>query len=189
MVLVGFTTPLNILSERVHQVSNFWKNWFYNSSALLFITIILGYFVSILNILEYIVVIYLGLSILGSMIFIRMTKPKKKVLYREKMEQNFAIIFMITIPLSLFITYVLETKDFQLKIGFTIPLVFILLAGNKLWEDLQRLSLLKPQIHLKEQNLQELHTHSKRARNCPGNLVKAYHISKFLSSYSSRCPP
>lgn len=153
MVLVGLTTPLNVLTERQHKVPAIWKKILIAISLLLLLSLIAGYFVDALDTLQYIAVAFLGISVVLSMLLVRFTKPQKKILHREKTERIFAIALMVIVPLSLLVNYVFIENYYSLKIGFTLPLVFILLAGNKLMDDLQRLSLVKSPLNPQEQHL------------------------------------
>lgn len=152
MVLVGLTTPLNVVKERQYSVESVWKKVFVSLSVLLFIFTITSWFFDLLPYAQYAVTLFLGFSVVLSMILIRTTKPHKRIMHREKTERIFAIAFMVLVPVSLIMNYYFKAGNVQLKIGFTIPLVFILLAGSKLLDDLQRLSFLNPQIEPKEQN-------------------------------------
>ncbi len=153
MVLVGLMVPLNLYSERQHRLKFIWKKILIVFSAILFITVIIGYFFHALDYLEYVVVIFLGVSITLSMIMIRVTKPMARIAHREKTDRIFAVAFMVLIPLSLLANYAAELKELRLNIGFTIPLVFILLTGSKFLDDLQRLSLFKMGHEVNEQQL------------------------------------
>ncbi len=153
MVLVGLMTPLNIWRERKHYINPAWKKGLIGFSTLLFLLVVIGYFIGLLPVLQYVVVIFLGTSVILSMVVLRRTQPRAMVRHREKAERIFAIAFIILIPLSLMVNYVEGWGPARLKIGFTIPLVFIFLAAHKLWDDLQRLSFFSPATNVKEQNL------------------------------------
>jgi uncharacterized membrane protein len=137
MILVGLTTPLNVLEERQHHVNAIWKKVLIVIAAILFLATILAYFTYQPIYLQYIVITFLGISVIASMVLVRTSKPKQRIAHREKTERLFAIAFMVLVPLSLAANYLLELRETNLQIGFTIPLVFILLAGNKFWDDLQ----------------------------------------------------
>lgn len=152
MILVGFTTPLNALKERKHKLSPSWKKSLVLLSIGLFLATIIGYFTNILATLQYIVIAFLVISIVATMLFIRKTKPQKRFAHREKTERIFSIAFLVVVPLSILATYFFTEENSSLKIGFTLPLLLILLAGNKIWDDLQRLSLFNAPITPKEQH-------------------------------------
>ena len=94
----------------------------------------------------------MGLSIVASMVFVQRTKPQQRLAHREKTERLFSLLFLILVPASLVAGYVLELDEAGLRIGFTIPLVFILLSASKLTDDLQRLSLFKLGADVNEQH-------------------------------------
>ena len=152
MVLVGMTTPLSSLAERQHNIPVFWKKWLIAFSLLLILLIGLGYFINALPYLQYVVAIFLGISVVTSMILIRLTKPQKGLAYREKADRMFAIAFLVIVPLSLLANFALAEDNYALKVGFTLPLVFILLAGSKLLDDLKRLSFFNAHTVPKEQH-------------------------------------
>lgn len=155
MTMVSLTTPLNILEERQHKISSVWTKLHIGLSLLLCIGIGVGYYLQTLSFVQYLVASFLGISVLISMILINQTKPQKRIAHREKLERSFSIAFMIIVPLSLLGNYSFENFwNINLKIGFTLPIVFILLAGSKLMDDLQRLSLLKSKSEHKEQHFE-----------------------------------
>ncbi len=143
MILVALTTPLNIMEERQHPLGKSWDKGLIVISSALFLVTITGYFLNILPYLQYVVASFLGISVLLSMILLLRNKPKKRIAHREKQDRIFSIAFLILVPFSLIGNYVFENFwDDELQFGFTLPLVFILLAGNKLFDDLKRLSLI-----------------------------------------------
>ncbi len=144
MILVGLTTPLSIMSERQHNIAPRWIKLLYAGSLFLFLGTGIAYFAGKLAILEYPVVFFLGISVILSMILVRMTKPQKNVAHLEKTNRIFAFAFLIIVPLSLLTYYAFSDNSYPMRIGFTLPFVFILLSLNKLIDDLQRLSLIKP---------------------------------------------
>lgn len=151
MILVGLTTPLNILAERQIQFHSFWRKGLFGLAGILFLTTIFAQFMHWLGVWQYIVVVFLGASVVVSMLLVRMNPPQKRIMHREKIERLFAIAFLVLVPLSLLIHYLFEEAA-SLKIGFTLPLVFILLSGSKLFDDLQRLGIVAPKIEPKDQH-------------------------------------
>jgi DNA-binding CsgD family transcriptional regulator len=152
MVLVGLSVPLNVFSERQHQLPSIWQKSLIAISSALFLLVIFGYFLELLGFLQYLVSGFLVVSIVLSMLFIRATKPKKMVAHRDKLDRNLSIAFILLVPLSLGANYLVDANELNLKVGFTTPLIFILLAGSKLLDDLQRLSLFKSSRAGFEQN-------------------------------------
>ncbi len=152
MVLVGLTTPLNSLSERQHSINPIWKKVLVGLSIVLFLAVIAGHFLNLRDVFQYIVAFFLGTSLILSMVFIRLTKPKKNVEYREKTERIFGVALIALIVLPLIINFAFDPEQSNRIINITTPILFILLAGTKIWEDLQRLSLFNNIIEPKEQH-------------------------------------
>lgn len=152
MIVVGVTTPLSIMSERHHKIPDYWKTVLFICATVLFLLTGIKHFTGSLIFLEYVITAFLGISVVLSMVLLRRTKPKQFIAHRDKIERFFAIAFLVIVPLSLLTNYVLVEGEYELRIGFTLPLVFILLSGSKLFDDLQRLSLLKPKLEHKEQH-------------------------------------
>ena len=152
MVLVGLCTPLNIFEERQIQVKPFWKKLLIILSTILFILVLVGYFIGVLDFVQYAVGLFLGISVMLSMILERRTKPQKRIAHREKIDRKFAIAFIVFVPLNLILTYSFTPNIFIQIIKLTIPSIFILLAASKLLDDLQRLSLFNSKLEPKEQH-------------------------------------
>lgn len=150
---VGLTTPLNTLQERQHNFSPIYKKALVVIAAGIAIFVITAHSNQPPKMTEYLVYGFLTVSVVGSMLLIRSSKPKVHIAQREKMERIMALAFIAVLPISLFSGYLEAEGLFTAKIGFTLPLIFIILAGNKLWEDIQRLSLFNPQNTIKDQNL------------------------------------
>ncbi len=153
MVLVALFTPLNVIKERQYKIHSRYKKVVIWTSALLLIGLIPAYIFDVLFLMEYVISIYLGLSIVLSMVLIRTTKPHVIVKHREKIDRFIALAFLITLPLILATSYITQLQSIQTKIGFTLPLVFIILLGSKLWDDLIRLSLIKNKHSINEQSM------------------------------------
>ncbi|HAS40318.1 MAG TPA: hypothetical protein DCS93_07555 [Microscillaceae bacterium] len=153
MALVALTTPLNVFEERSYSVKPIIKKSLIGFVGILMILIPVGYFIKIFTLVEYVVTIFLGTSVVFSMLIIKTTKPKIQIAHREKIERYLANAFLIFIPLSFVANYIAYSGGVNIRIGFTIPLIFILMAGSKLWDDIQRLSLFKPIQEITTQNL------------------------------------
>lgn len=153
MVLVGLATFVNTWEERRHTLNPIFKTAFLGFSCLLFVAILAGYALNLLQIFQYAVAIYLGSAIIFSMILIRVTKPEVRIQHREKIERITALACLIVLPITLAITYLVENNGTQIKVGFTFPMLFIFLVSGKLWDDIKRLSLFKPENKIKEQHL------------------------------------
>ena len=171
MVLIGLTTPLNVFEERRHNISPIWKKALLGTSLLLIFLSIASQYLNGIGLIQYIVAIFLALSVVFSMILIRMTKPTIRLQHREKVERIIAICMLIFVPLSLWANYAAEMNGIRPKIGFTLPLVFIILAASKIWDDMQRLSLFRPENTIKDQNLKN-YSLSKREKEVAQLLIK-----------------
>ncbi|MEM6339430.1 MAG: hypothetical protein AAF673_05875, partial [Pseudomonadota bacterium] len=101
MVLVGLSTPINILKDREHKIPDTWRNVLMLISACLIIMILIDHFLSPVIFAEYLVVPFLAISVVSSMFFIRVTKPIKRFAHQEKLEKIIATIFLIVVPLCL----------------------------------------------------------------------------------------
>jgi len=152
MILVGVTTVLSTLAERQHSKNLTWKKILFLISFILLAGTLLAFSFDSLKAVEPIVAIFLGACVVGSMLFIRYTKPIQVVAHLEKTNRIFAILFLIFVPLSLLATYGFENMGYQFQIGLFIPVLFTLLALSKLFDDLQRLSLIKPNIEADKQH-------------------------------------
>ena len=152
MILVGVTTPISVMAERQHNISQGWIRALYGLSIVLFIGTCIAYFMDRLAYVQYVVAAYLVTSVIGSMLLMRSTEPQKSYAHLERTNKIFAIIFMTLVPLSILANYLLADTGYDIKIGFVLPVVFTLLAGSKLMDDLQRLSLLNPKVDLDEQH-------------------------------------
>ena len=144
MTLVGLTTSLNVLNERKHTISPLVQKLLFYVSGALGVTVLVGYVVDSLNTIQYIVAAFLGLSVISSMILIKTTKPHVRIEHREKLDQYTAIAFLVIVPITLIIDYSAQQPTSSVQYaGYTIPILFILLGGSKLWDDIHRLSLFK----------------------------------------------
>ncbi|MEO0469878.1 MAG: helix-turn-helix transcriptional regulator [Bacteroidota bacterium] len=170
MILVGLTTPLNVFQERKIDLHPYWRKGVIAISILLATAVLIGYLMGTLFILQFIVAVFLGLSVVGSMILVRRTKPEKKMLHREKAERIFAGAFVVILPLSLLAQFIVDPEN-GLQFGFVFPLVFILLAGNKILDDLKRLSLLPSETNVQEQHFDNF-TLTKREREIAALLAR-----------------
>lgn len=144
MILVAAATPINVLIERKHRINSKIRLLIISLGGVLFLTTILSAILLNLRIIQYVVVVFLVLSILLSMILIRVTKPNVKIAHREKIDRWLALAIMIVVPLSLAANYLSELSGLNNHVGFTLPMVFLVLTGSKLLDDIQRLSLFNP---------------------------------------------
>lgn len=153
MIAVGLMTPLSVFSERHFELKDFHRRSLIVFAGVLSLGVIIGAYFKTLMILKYGVAIFLILSIIASMILIRTTKPQIKIAHREKIERVMSVTILIVFPFCFLANSYAEFNGVDLKLGFAYPVLFIFLAGSKLLDDIQRLSLYKPRNSLKEQNL------------------------------------
>lgn len=153
MTIVGLTTPLNVLEERRHNLNPLIANILMIVSAALCVLVIVAYFADQLEFIQYPVAIFLGISVTGSMLLILATKPLIRIAHRERIERVTSTLFLVVIPLILLLSYYVPLISENTRIGFTLPLVFIVLALSKIWDDVQRLSLFKEKHSVNEEYL------------------------------------
>jgi len=151
MVLVSSATLLNTLSERIHTFPLILKKTHTGISAVLFIAAISSYFTGHLFYTQWVIVLFLVLSIVTSMMIIRVTRPQKAYVHLEKSNRIFAVAFLILVPLYVALHYGLGQRYTQLQIGFILPAAFILLAVHKAYDDLKRLSIIRTEAEPRKQ--------------------------------------
>lgn len=142
MTLISSTTFLSVLGERQHQL----KSWIINIHIVLTVglsfAIISCFFMDQLHIIELPVVSFLILSLISAMGITKITKPKKQFAHQERINKIFSNVLIILIPSYLVLHYgFVELYDY-FPIFFLIPIVFTLMGVYKIYDDLQRLSIL-----------------------------------------------
>ncbi|MBX2818127.1 MAG: helix-turn-helix transcriptional regulator [Rhodothermaceae bacterium] len=153
MCLIGYTTPLNVIHERKHALPPWFSQGILVITCVLGALVVIGHFAGTLELLQYPVVIFLGLSVVFSMILIRTTKPQVRIAHREKQEQYIALAFLIFIPIALFLDFAMPAQSIAIKTGFTVPVLFLIMGISKLWDDIQRLALFRDKQAVNEQSL------------------------------------
>ncbi len=171
MILLSVTTPLSVMVERKHAVSSTLKKGLVAAAVLLFIATGIAYAVDKLHLIEYVISVTLSLSVILSMILFWRTEPVATVAHMEKTNKIFSVLFMILVPASLLANYAFSKTSYDLKIGFTLPLLFTLLAGNKLIDDLKRLSIIKTDGEPIERHYKN-YALSKREQDVAALLIK-----------------
>ncbi len=170
MVLLSLTTPFNVLAERKHKTSAIWKQLIIGLCIIIFTLTCLAYFFWDLEIMQYVVAIALAISVISSMLFIQQTKPLDNQKHMEKINRNFSIAVLILVPITIFISYTTSDQQSEHKIGFIIPIIFTLLAANKLLDDLKRLSLFNSNLIPQEQQFENFAL-SKREKEVAALLI------------------
>lgn len=152
MVLVAATTFLNTWSERKHSIKNVYKKNYLIIAVLLIMSVLIAYYFGHLIFAQYAVVAYLIGSVLGSLGLIQFSKPIKKYKHLEKSNKVFGIIFSVLVPSYLIFHYCFEKEYQYFQIGFLLYIAFTLLALHKIYDDLQRLSLINKMVEPQKQH-------------------------------------
>lgn len=152
MVLVSVTTFLNTWSERKHSLKTVYKRTYLALATLLLIGIIVTYFLGHLMVAQYAVVAFLIGSVVGALCLAQFTKPVKKYAHLEKTNKIFGLIFLLLVPIYLIFHYGFEKQYQQFPIGFLLYIAFTLLAVYKIYDDLQRLSLINKKVEPQKQH-------------------------------------
>ncbi len=154
MVLVSVTTFLSTLNERRHAIGSAYVRSYVVLSIVLTVGVLVATVLNYLELMQYVVVSFLILSILVSMTIVRLTKPIKQFEYIEKVNRTFALIFFVIVPVFLIFHYFFEAEYKEFQIGFLMYLAFAALASSKIYYDLQRLSLIGETDDIQKQQLQ-----------------------------------
>ena len=152
MVLVSTTTFLNTWSERRHSLKIVYKRIYLALAILILISIFVTYFSGHLVVVQYFVVVFLIASVLVSIALAQYSKPIKKYEHLEKTNKIFGGIFSILVPSYLIFHYGFEKEYQHFPIGFLLYLAFTLLALHKVYDDLQRLSLVNKTVDPQKQH-------------------------------------
>ena len=183
LVGLGLTTPLNIFAERQLNISPWIKNTLFITSAILILLLISNAIFQFLppTSIYTLVSIFLGISILSSMILLRNSKPGIHIKHREKIEQRMAILVMIVLPFFLMIEFfskkITSLSFLDTNVPITISVFFIIMATNKFIDNFTRLSLLKPENSVKPLQIKNYEL-TKREQEVADLLVKGYTYSK-----------
>ncbi|MFN3917794.1 MAG: response regulator transcription factor [Flavobacteriales bacterium] len=152
MVLVSVTTFLNTWSERKHSLKIVYKKTYLTFATLLLIGIFVTYFSGHFIVAQNVVVVFLIGSVIGALGLAQFTKPIKRYAHLEKTNKIFGVIFLILVPSYLIFHYGFEKEYQQFQIGFLLYIAFTLLALHKIYDDLQRLSLVNKKFEPQKQH-------------------------------------
>lgn len=170
MTLIGIMTPLHILQERRHKLSSRINYLILAIGICMLTTLFSAYFLAQLIYVQYAIAIYLAISIMVSMLLILGTRPILQNPKQEQLERLFAILFLVLVPVYLYISFTSTSTESSASLGMTLSLIFILLTGSKLREDIERLSLFKAGHQVTEQNLSN-YGFTKREREIASLLI------------------
>ena len=185
MVGLGLTTPLNIFAERQLNIVPAIKNGLYIISCILVLLIIGNIFFKYQYLIDTMVSIFLGVSIISSMLLVRNTKPGQRIKHREKIERKMAVVVMVTMPLTMFVEFFAKEVQFlsflDTGISLTVPILFIILATSKFLDDLTRLSLFKTENSVTQTNVKDYNL-TPRELEIADLLIKGYTYAKIGES-------
>lgn len=154
MILIAATTFLQTLKEQKHNIPKIYKKVHIGISIALTLFVILCNTLDYMKFSQFIVVAFLIISIVFSMVVTQQTKPLRQFLHNEKSNKIFAIVFLILVPIYLITHYFFENEFGQFQIGFLLYFALIALVVRKIYDDLQRLSLIKSKLNPKDQQLE-----------------------------------
>ena len=185
MTALGLTTPLNIFSERKVKISPPVINAIYMASGFLLLLIILNIVFPFQEILDYIVSGFLVISIVSSMLVIRNTKPRQRLIHREKIERIMAIVILVTMPVIFVFEYFTKNDRFLSFLDFNfslyVPILFIILATSKFLDDFTRLSLFKPDNVVVQPNIVKYNL-TQREKEIADLIIKGHTYAKISES-------
>ncbi len=151
MILVAAATFLDTFSQQKHSIPIKFKNIHIGLSVALVLFVVVSKFLRYMFFAQWAVVIFLITSIVISMLITRLTKPIRQFQHLEKSNKVFALTFLILTPTYLIFHYAFENQYQQFQIGFLLYFAFTALAVRKIYDDLQRLSLIKNDLSPNEQ--------------------------------------
>jgi len=105
------------------------------------------------------------------MMIIRMTKPIRIFAHQEKAARIFALVFALLVPIYLIFLFGFEEQYEKLQVGILIPIAFFSLAAHKIYDDLQRLSIIGRRLEPQKQNFKNYGL-TKREEEIAGLLLK-----------------
>ena len=181
MVLLGLFTPLNIFAERKVKISLSIKRGLFIISGILLLMIIGNKVFQFITFIDNLVILFLGIAVISSMLIVRNSKPQLRIKHREKQERVMAVVFLVFMPITLFIDFFSERvrflSYFDSDFKLTLPILFILLAASKFFDDLTRLSLFRIDNSIQQQNADNYQL-TQREREIAELLIRGYSYSK-----------
>lgn len=172
LVGLALMVPLNVFAERQITIQPWIRCALYSVSGLITILLVSQMLIGFETPVHWLAYVFLGVSILYSMIIVRTTKPDIHIAHQEKIEQTMSIAIITILPLFLLIEFFWDSD-----VPITISVFFIILAVCKIIDNTKRLSLLKPTntFELKEDNTYNLTT---REQEVTDLLVKGHTYAK-----------
>jgi len=152
MLVVSVTTFLNVLQERKHHIPPPFVKIHTGTACVLLAAAGVSFFTGGFGEVQWLIVSFLIVSVVASMVVMRLTAPQKKYAHLEKANRVFSIVFMTLIPAYLIFHFGFSEEYNKLRIGFILPLAFILLAAHKIYDDLRRLAIIRNHAQSQEQH-------------------------------------
>lgn len=152
MVIVSLTTILKTLNERKHRLKLVFKKSYLAIAFLLIISILVANYTGDLIFTQFVVVAFLIISVLISITIAQFTKPIKKYEHLEKANKILGAVFLIIVPSYLIFHYGFEKEYQYFQTGFLLYIAFTLMALHKIYDDLERLSLINKTVEPQKQH-------------------------------------
>lgn len=152
MLAVSVTTFLNVLQERKHNIKPLFVKIHIGTACVLLAAAGVSFLTGGFGEVQWLIVSFLIISVVASMALMLFTAPQKKYAHLEKANRVFSVVFMTVIPPYLIFHFGFSEEYNKLRIGFLLPVAFILLAAHKIYDDLQRLTIIRNNSQLQEQH-------------------------------------
>ena len=146
MILVAAATFLDTLSQQKHSIPVRFKKLHIGITVALTVVVAVSKLLDLMMFAQWAVVVFLIVSVVLSMLISRQTKPIRQFQHLEKSNKVFALIFLTLTPIYLIFHYAFEKEYKHFPIGFLMYIAFTALAVRKIYDDLQRLSLIKSDL-------------------------------------------
>ncbi|WP_235958289.1 helix-turn-helix domain-containing protein [Flammeovirga agarivorans] len=146
MILVACATFLDTLGLQKHSIPDKFKKIHIGISIGLAVVVIVSKLLGNMLYTQWAVIVFLIITIVVSMLITRQTKPIQQFQHLEKSNRVFALTFLILTPIYLIFHYAFENEYQHFQIGFLLYIAFTALAIRKIYDDMQRLSLINNDI-------------------------------------------
>lgn len=152
MAIVAVTTLLNTLSERKYDLKSSVKKASLIIASLLITAAFVTHYTGYLVFIQFAIVAFLVISVIASIGITYTAKPIKIYEHLEGSNRILGAIFLIIVPLYLVLHYGFEEAYQSFPIGVLLYVAFTLMALHKIYDDLQRLSLINQTLEPKKQH-------------------------------------
>jgi len=151
MILVATTTFLDTLSQQKHSIPLRFKKIHLGIAAVLTVLLAISKPLELTVFSQWAVVVFLIFTVVISMLITRQTKAIRQFQHLEKSNKVFTLVFLTLTPTYLIFHYAFEKEYKDFPIGFLLYTAFASLAIRKIYDDLQRLSLIKKDLAPEQQ--------------------------------------